>query len=170
MSEVNYTRVNWKAGSSGGTPLSPNNLNIMDKGIADCASATNELNQSLANIGGITTSVANTVACKHITTTQISSISLSGGTYLIIGSCLFPYAAGGSGDRRVLITESLTEGVTQENTNAVSANNNSYSTIIEKSRLVYVDRGTTKIFLLCAFQASGADMDVSGRMRIVRLA
>lgn len=49
-----YTRVNWKSGEEGATPLSAENLNQMDKGIADNAVALagfqktqNEINEAL---------------------------------------------------------------------------------------------------------------------------
>lgn len=38
-----YTRINWKDGESGGTPLSAENLNKMDKGIYDANSKSNVL-------------------------------------------------------------------------------------------------------------------------------
>lgn len=48
MANVSYTRVNWQAGASGGTPLSPINLNKMDKGVADCATAINSANTNIS--------------------------------------------------------------------------------------------------------------------------
>ena len=41
MSDVSYTRVNFEDSPSTNTPLSADNLNVMDKGISDCATEIN---------------------------------------------------------------------------------------------------------------------------------
>lgn len=48
-----YQRVNWKAGAAGGTPLSAENLNRMDQGIADAHAAIDAgLTQRVAKASG----------------------------------------------------------------------------------------------------------------------
>lgn len=44
-----YNKVNWQDGEAGGTPLSANNLNIMDNGIAANDSAIASINTALGN-------------------------------------------------------------------------------------------------------------------------
>ena len=49
MSEVTYNRVNWEDSPSTNTPITASNLNVMDKGISDCAAAVNGCFQSASN-------------------------------------------------------------------------------------------------------------------------
>jgi hypothetical protein len=50
MAEVDFNRVNWQNDSTGGTPLGAANLNVMDKGIADCATQINANTASIETI------------------------------------------------------------------------------------------------------------------------
>lgn len=50
MAEVDFNRVNWQNDSTGGTPLGAANLNVMDKGIADCAAQINTNTASIETI------------------------------------------------------------------------------------------------------------------------
>jgi hypothetical protein len=60
MANVSYTRVNWEDTPSTNTPISGANLNIMDKGISDCATeitnrqpkTDNNLNTTAKTIAG----------------------------------------------------------------------------------------------------------------------
>lgn len=51
MSET-YTRINWKDGENGGTPISADNLNLMDLGIEKAHQLIEELNEN--GVGGVT--------------------------------------------------------------------------------------------------------------------
>jgi hypothetical protein len=55
MAEVDFNRVNWQNDSTGGTPLGAANLNVMDKGIADCAE---QINTNTASIETINTKLS----------------------------------------------------------------------------------------------------------------
>ena len=46
VKNMEYGRINWKNGSSGGTPFSAENLNIMDKGIDDAKKEINDTKSS----------------------------------------------------------------------------------------------------------------------------
>lgn len=48
MADVNFTPKTWKDGSSGGTPITAAELNRMEKGIEDCATACNDLGDSIS--------------------------------------------------------------------------------------------------------------------------
>lgn len=47
---MSYTRVNWRNGQSGGTPLSADNLNTMDEGIKNNSEELSSLNTRVSNI------------------------------------------------------------------------------------------------------------------------
>ena len=48
MADVNFTPKTWKDGSSGGTPITASELNRMEQGIEDCATACNDLGDSIS--------------------------------------------------------------------------------------------------------------------------
>ena len=71
MGIVKYLRVNWQNKRSGGTPLSAANLNVMDKGIADCASAINDTKGSVVTY--TSTDVADGAATSWTTVAKLTS-------------------------------------------------------------------------------------------------
>lgn len=48
---MSYTRVNWKNGQEGGTPIDANNLNVMDSAIAGLDSTTTIVANDVATLG-----------------------------------------------------------------------------------------------------------------------
>lgn len=48
MADVSFTKKTWADGSSGGTPITASELNRMEQGIKDCATACNELGDSIS--------------------------------------------------------------------------------------------------------------------------
>lgn len=49
MNFIQYIKQAWKAGTSGGTPLSPDRLNHMEDGIKSNNDMISELNSNIAN-------------------------------------------------------------------------------------------------------------------------
>lgn len=53
MNFIQYIKQAWKAGTSGGTPLSPDRLNHMEDGIKNNNDMISELNSNITNIGKV---------------------------------------------------------------------------------------------------------------------
>lgn len=75
MSNVTYERVNWEDSPSENTPVNGTNLNKMDKGIADCASEINNLNQTVSNLSHVGQIIMSTTL-----STEASVIAIYGGS------------------------------------------------------------------------------------------
>lgn len=62
MANVSYTRVTWEDSPSTNTPLNASNLNKMDKGVSDCATAINAANSAISGKQPITDYTLNTTS------------------------------------------------------------------------------------------------------------
>lgn len=80
MNFIQYIKQAWKAGTSGGTPLSPDRLNHMEDGIKNNNNMISELNNRIDNIGKVE---LNTVyGANNIKTLNIDMIENSIGYIL----------------------------------------------------------------------------------------
>lgn len=102
-----YTRVNWQPGAAGGTPLSADNLNVMDQGIADAHAILD---------GGLPRSIARATAQLDLGTGDQDvpgcRITLdNGGVYLVTAAVRFLIeAADGVGFARMLQNAFVLDG------------------------------------------------------------
>ena len=81
-----YTRVNWVDGETGGTPISAQNLNVMDLGIYNNANDITTANTNISSVTSRVTTVESTLTNKQNTIssgTSLPSTATDGDIFLL---------------------------------------------------------------------------------------
>ena len=98
--DVTYARINWEDTPSTKTPINASNLNKMDKGIDECASAINKLNETTSELN---TNLDDLAFVKYHIANEIINIS----SY---SSSTNPYITPADGYANITVTSTTLAG------------------------------------------------------------
>ena len=157
-----YTKTTWVNGSA--PPISAENLNNMENGIyandQKIAALTNDI--KIKSLTGNDAPSAVSVPNNAINYTEIQSVTLTPGIYILQGCCVFATAT----NQNIAMLMDSTATATRSNFIAKNGANMAN----EKMMLtVLADIESTTTIKLFARQASGSSMNVLGALNYIRV-